>query len=285
MPNQPQQLINIGSQANDGTGDNIRDAFQKVNQNFTQIYDLAITRPEVIFTITSVLTNIDFNLLPKYDLTYNIGSSDRRWKTLWVDKIDYTEIVNTATNFSFGGGTMRGSLEFKGPTDYGPTIKIRDINSAAISYYENHAMQTRPGGIYNYTMTMGQGSVNWGFSTINSAYDYGATKMSLDYNGNLVCSGEVTAYSDQRLKTNVETIPNALDKINQCRGVSFDKDGRRGLGVIAQEIQKILPEVVLEGNDENKTLSVAYGNVVGVLIEAVKELTAKVENLERLLGK
>ena len=98
--------------------------------------------------------------------------------------------------------------------------------------------------------------------------------------GNFVASGNVTAYSDERLKTNIETIPNALEKVNALRGVTFDKDGERGLGVIAQEVEKVLPEVVLEGEEYK---SVAYGNIVGVLIEAVKELTKEVEELKKQL--
>ena len=98
--------------------------------------------------------------------------------------------------------------------------------------------------------------------------------------GNFVASGNVTAYSDERLKSNIETIPNALEKVNALRGVTFDKDGKRGLGVIAQEVEKVLPEVVLEGEEYK---SVAYGNIVGVLIEAVKELTKEVEDLKKQL--
>ena len=97
--------------------------------------------------------------------------------------------------------------------------------------------------------------------------------MSGSYTGNFTASGNITAYSDERLKENVETIEGALDKVLQMRGVTFNykselNDGQRGTGVIAQEMQQVMPEVVEEG----EYLSVAYGNIVGVLIEAVKEL-------------
>jgi len=107
-----------------------------------------------------------------------------------------------------------------------------------------------------------------------------ANNTQVSVTGNFVASGNVTAYSDERLKTNIETIPNALEKVNALRGVTFDKDGERGLGVIAQEVEKVLPEVVLEGEEYK---SVAYGNIVGVLIEAVKELTKEVEDLKKQL--
>ena len=59
--------------------------------------------------------------------------------------------------------------------------------------------------------------------------------------GAITSSGEITAFSDQRLKSNIETIDNALDKISNMRGVYFTKDGEEGTGVIAQEVEKVLP--------------------------------------------
>jgi len=95
-------------------------------------------------------------------------------------------------------------------------------------------------------------------------------------NGDFVSPGSVTAYSDERLKTNVRTIDGALDKVSQMRGVYFDKDGKASTGVIAQEVEKVIPEVVLDGEYK----SVAYGNLVGVLIEAIKELRAEITQLK-----
>ena len=99
-----------------------------------------------------------------------------------------------------------------------------------------------------------------------------------DDNGNFTAAGDVTAFSDARLKDNIETIDGALDKVSAMRGVTFDKDGQRSTGVIAQEMQEVMPEVVTQNNEY---LSVAYGNLVGVLIEAVKELRAEVEELKK----
>ena len=84
----------------------------------------------------------------------------------------------------------------------------------------------------------------------------------------------VTAFSDERLKSDIKTIDNALDKVMNMRGVSFTKQAEKGIGVIAQEVEKILPEVVTDGEYK----SVAYGNMVGVLIEAIKELKTELNN-------
>ena len=106
------------------------------------------------------------------------------------------------------------------------------------------------------------------------------TALTLDMSGAgaATFNNDVTAFSDERLKSDIETIKNALDKVTNMRGVTFTREGRQGTGVIAQEMQKVMPEVV---HDENEYMSVAYGNLVGVLIEAVKELKAEVDELKK----
>ena len=88
---------------------------------------------------------------------------------------------------------------------------------------------------------------------------------------------EVTATSDERLKSDIQTIDNALDKVMNMRGVSYTKQAEKGVGVIAQEIEKVLPEVVTDGEYK----SVAYGNIVGVLIEAIKEQQKQIDELKK----
>jgi hypothetical protein len=71
----------------------------------------------------------------------------------------------------------------------------------------------------------------------------------------------------------VQTIDNALDKVMSMRGVTYTMQAEKGTGVIAQEVEKILPEVVVD----NEYKSVAYGNMVGVLIEAIKDLKKEID--------
>jgi len=92
-----------------------------------------------------------------------------------------------------------------------------------------------------------------------------------------VQGAEVTATSDERLKSDIKTIDNALDKVMNMRGVSYVKQAEKGIGVIAQEIEKVLPEVVTDGEYK----SVAYGNIVGVLIEAIKEQQKQINELKK----
>ena len=116
--------------------------------------------------------------------------------------------------------------------------------------------------------------------------DNGATitALTLDMSaaGAATFNNDVTAFSDERLKSNITTIPDALSKVSEMRGVHYVRDatGKDSSGVIAQEMQKVAPELVLTADDEMGTLSVNYGNITGYLIEAIKELKAEIEELK-----
>ena len=105
----------------------------------------------------------------------------------------------------------------------------------------------------------------------------------LDVTGDIAASGTVTAQSDEKLKENVITIENALEKVLSLRGVEYDRidSGDHQIGVIAQEVEKIVPAVVY--GDEIK--SVAYANLVGLLIEAIKEQQKEIEEMKKNLYK
>ena len=108
------------------------------------------------------------------------------------------------------------------------------------------------------------------------------TSALLTCTTNFTSSGNITSASDARLKENVVTIDSALNKVEQMRGVYFnkidDETKTRNVGVIAQEMEEVLPEVVHTREDGMK--SVAYANIVGVLIEAIKELKAEIDSLK-----
>jgi hypothetical protein len=103
--------------------------------------------------------------------------------------------------------------------------------------------------------------------------------------GNILASEDVTAYSDESLKTDISTISGAINIVTQLRGVNYTKKStqRASIGVIAQEVQKILPSVV-HADPETGLLSVAYGNMVGVLIEAIKEQQDEIVELKQQMN-
>jgi hypothetical protein len=126
---------------------------------------------------------------------------------------------------------------------------------------------------------------NLGLGTMatKSAADYDAAIAAKAALSGATFTGVVTApnfvsSSDVRLKSEIETIADALALVSALRGVRFTMDGSRQIGVVAQEVEPILPEVVRD--NEAGQLSVAYGNITGLLIEAVKELAARVAALE-----
>lgn len=124
-------------------------------------------------------------------------------------------------------------------------------------------------------------------SSGNLGVNTSAPTESLQVNGSIVFNGALISESDERLKDNIETIDGALDKVTAMRGVSFSwKSGNpsktkvipdKYLGFIAQEVREVVPELVHENNDG--FMSVEYNNTVALLVEAVKELNAKVDAL------
>ena len=114
-------------------------------------------------------------------------------------------------------------------------------------------------------------------------YTAGVVRWTTDVAGNFTAAGNVTAYSDKRLKHDVQVIHGALDKVKALRGVTFkwNRDNSSGIGFIAQELEQVCPELVHNCADIK---SVAYGNVTALLVEAVKELRAEVNSLRAELA-
>ena len=130
---------------------------------------------------------------------------------------------------------------------------------------------------------MARTNLGLGTMATKSAADYDAAIAAKAALSGATFTGVVTApnfvsSSDGRLKSEVETISDALAIVCALRGVRFNMDGSRQIGVIAQETKVVLPEVVRD--NEAGLLSVAYGNITGLLIEAVKELAARLAVLE-----
>lgn len=137
-------------------------------------------------------------------------------------------------------------------------------NFGSVEFYNSAGTNVGYVGGYGTTMELGLYGGMTGWTT----------------NGTFTASGNITAYSDERLKDNIRTLDNALEMTRNMRGVRYVMNGEDGIGVIAQEFQKVAPELVLEMDDDMKTLSVNYGNTVGILIEAIKELDAEVTRLK-----
>ena len=131
-----------------------------------------------------------------------------------------------------------------------------------------------------------------GMNAANSQFNFyyvpnASDVLSLRGDGNAILAGTLTQSSDFRLKKNIEPINSVLNKINQIRGVYFNwKDEnhnqKKQIGFIAQEIEKVFPELI--ETDTRGFKSVAYANMSAVLVEALKEQNLKIQNLERELS-
>ena len=219
--------------------------------------------------------NINYGRIFVYydEVALGIGST-----AVWVDAAPFnvgiiTSLIGVGIATEGGiVGTGATLFDFRGPGISTVTVSagIATVNivggSSAIAISTNTANQNQ---YITYAISTG------------STTGLGITTSGLTFNpstGNMVVSGTITANSDQKLKTNIKTIENALEKVSSLRGVEYDRidNNEHQIGVIAQEVEEIVPYVVY--GDETK--SVAYGNMVGLLIEAIKDLKVEVENLK-----
>ena len=150
-------------------------------------------------------------------------------------------------------------------------------------------------GRYNSTSSSATSSDS--FSTSNPAFvigngsDWGSTSdaFKVMFNGDttvsndLTVSGDVVISSDARLKSNIVSLGSTLPKLLQIDGKSYEMKGKQKIGVLAQEIQEVFPELVSE--DDNEMLAVNYQGLVPILINALKEQNEKINRLEKLVEK
>jgi len=155
-------------------------------------------------------------------------------------------------------------------------------------YNNNYMHESGNGGLYQqngngwiYYHSRGNACLGIMTSSTSSAY-------KLYVGGSIYAEGDIVAYSDRRKKENIITVNNALDTVNKLRGVYYnridDNSKKRQIGVIAQEIQEVLPEVVTYAEDLDE-YGVSYGNITGLLIEAIKEQQTQIEELKELVNK
>ena len=105
------------------------------------------------------------------------------------------------------------------------------------------------------------------------------TGFTVTSTGDFTASGNVTAYSDKRLKSDIQRIESALDKVCNLTGYTFTMNNKRATGLIAQEVLEVLPEAVMGSEEDHYSL--AYGNMVGIIVEAIKELSSEVKSLKQ----
>ena len=251
------------------------------------------------FSIASGTTNknitVDVSDKIKFDdnLKVTFGSSDD------------LEIVHNGSG-SYLKETGNGNLELWSNTLVFRNAAGNEVMAAFLEdgtsklYYDNtQTLETTSSGIlvtgavYSSTGVVGESSSNnIDFTTDNrmAIHINGSEEFRFESDGDFHADGDVIAFSttissDERLKENIEIVPDALDKVEALRGVTFDwkRDGKSSAGVIAQEVMGVLPEAVKEVqglNDNESHLTVNYHALTSILIESIKELSARVKELE-----
>lgn len=214
---------------------------------------------------------------------------------------DSGQIMYTSPTFqNWLSSTMRYSVDAISangtftPVELETDAAFATVNSLIIASTSNAtgassgALTVLGGASFSKTLRI-EGDISAGFGsttagslvTTGGNVGIGSSQPShkLYVNGDVYATGDITAFSDARLKEDITTIDGALDKIQRMRGVFFThtETGRTGTGVIAQEIEGVLPEVV---TNKGEYKGVAYGNIVGVLIEAIKDLLEKQKRMQ-----
>jgi sugar lactone lactonase YvrE/3D (Asp-Asp-Asp) domain-containing protein len=209
-----------------------------------------------------------------------------------VSKVTPSGVVTTLAGSIFNDNLVDGTgsnVRFKQPSG----VAIAVDGTMYIADYGNSRIRKTGTGfasvdfrgtvnVYGTNNNMFAGNVGIGKANPTSPLDVSG---NITASGNINASGTVTSSSDIRIKTNIVKIDSPLEKISNMRGVYYNRiddsnaNPARHVGVIAQEIESVFPEVVSTDNSEEKNKSVAYGNIVALLIEAVKAQQSTIDSL------
>lgn len=184
--------------------------------------------------------------------------------------------IITGGNLNITGLGTIGNIAFRSTGSSGGIVTATD-NVGIITYYGDGSQLSGIGG------APGGAGANTQVVYNNSGSFAGSSNFTFDgsnvYIAGIVTAQDFNSLSDTHYKKNINTIECALSKVDQLRGVKFDwkESGLPSYGVIAQELEEVLPELV-HGNDPK---TVNYNGIIGVLIEAIKELKSEVEELKK----
>lgn len=206
---------------------------------------------------------------------------------------DTAKYDDTTANFT--GTLQNGGSNVVVDSDIGSTVEAYNSNLAGI----NQALTTTSSPTFAtlnatnaYATNVGLDSTDYLTFTNNTRMDIyvnGSNEFRFESDGDFHADGDVIAYStttasDEKLKDNIEVVDNAVDKLHQLKGVTFTwkRDNQASAGVIAQDVQKVLPQAVKEITDMkgDTHLTVNYAALTSVLIEAVKDLSQQVNELK-----
>jgi hypothetical protein len=192
----------------------------------------------------------------------------------FTEKIISKEEVRI-TKDTDSNGTGSGALIVSGGVGIGKTLTATSVAAGTVRLNS-----------VNDEVTSDSGDLNINAPNASKV----AIKTDTQIDGDLSVTGDITAFysaSDIRWKDNIEPIPNSLNKVIEISGNTFtwneksqQSTGEKDVGVIAQEIEAILPEAVFDRGDHK---SVSYNKLIPLLIEAIKDLNRKIDDLEKMV--
>ena len=267
-----------------GSGDNDSTWGTVLNDEVIDLTDFAIAG----YTTIS-LTAADVSL------TANDGSADQARsamlelsgiltaaRTVYLPAVSKMYVVRNNTSGAYSatvlvnGGTGYAVPQGQAAVIYCDAVSVREAASPLVTQFTSIST-----GVLTATSTTGTNAAYTGFVSatnitgVNVSVTGTIKAASVSVSGNINAAGEIASQSDERLKSNIKIISGAVDKVKNLQGVTFTfkADNRPSTGLLAQDVQNVMPEAVTQNGDY---LYVSYGNLLGLIVEAIKELDKKI---------
>ena len=240
-----------------------------------------------IITATTLIGNVTGNVNHTSDLLLQISGSEKlriaNSGAFGLNGTNYGTSGQVLTSQGSGSSPTWSTISVGGDTgiDFNDNVKIRFGTGNDLEiFHDGTTNRFQSNGLKNFQFNPKDTDV--GLKIIGDGacelYHDGTKKLETSSAG-ITVTGTVDSASDVILKENIKTIDNALDKVTKLRGVEYDykENKKHSIGVIAQEVEEVLPELV-NGSEQK---SVAYGNIVAVLIEAIKEQNNQINKMKK----
>jgi hypothetical protein len=262
----------------------------RVTDTLVKLYGnghMDLTGPTSTATIANTFWRMPTVAAPNtgYYLSKASGSNNLVWT---APNTSNGTVTSVATGNGLSGGTITtsGTLTMSGAYTGDFTV-TGDVVADSYRFRANHSNPTTSTATF-YDQA-NEGPTISGFAVCLRTGSTPAQTGKLNSSGTFTVSGDIVAYgspSDIRLKENIKPIESALDKVSKLQGVTFDwknksediLDIKEDIGFIAQDVQKVLPELVRE--NDNGMLSMRHQGITPILLEAIKELKAEIEELK-----
>ncbi len=254
---------------NDGTSSPGRHATLEFTGNVAATVTVTIPTEQKTYTVINSVTNGGSVLIKNTGANANTGQTivSGESTTITTNGSLIKKVAPALSSYAQTSDITDGTITPLSATNATNATNAANINITATGSSASHRMVFAGASDSSGNQTL--------FKDSQANFFYNPSSNQLNV-GSVVATGDITAFSDVALKSNIETLDGA--KAFAMRGVSFDRNNKQGSGVVAQELEEIAPELVI--THDNGLKSVAYSNLVGYLIEAVKHLKKEIEELK-----